>query len=184
MFYAFPQSFIFCYFGEIMKRTVAIVLVWVLVIGWMGLIFSMSAQNADTSTDTSGKTIRLLCEVLYPEYKTLAKQQQEEIISRYQGIVRKLAHFSIYSILGALIAIAICLSTQLSLYRIGSSWLIAAAYAASDEIHQYFVPGRSCEARDVFIDSCGALVGILFVFLIFRLKEKHNEKKRLASATF
>ena len=34
-------------------------------------------------------------------------------------------------------------------------------YSISDEIHQIFVPGRSCELLDVFIDTCGSLIGII-----------------------
>ena len=37
---------------------------------------------------------------------------------------------------------------------------------ATDEIHQYLVPGRACMFTDVCIDSVGALLGILFVTVI------------------
>lgn len=39
-------------------------------------------------------------------------------------------------------------------------WFIAALYAASDEIHQLFVPGRSGQLSDVILDSAGALAGV------------------------
>lgn len=39
-------------------------------------------------------------------------------------------------------------------------WLIAALYAASDEIHQLLVPGRSGQLSDVILDSAGALAGV------------------------
>lgn len=39
-------------------------------------------------------------------------------------------------------------------------WLIAALYAASDEIHQLFVPGRSGQLSDVILDSAGTLAGV------------------------
>lgn len=39
-------------------------------------------------------------------------------------------------------------------------WLIAVLYAASDEIHQLFVPGRSGQLSDVILDSAGALAGV------------------------
>ena len=34
-----------------------------------------------------------------------------------------------------------------------TSILIGALYAVSDEIHQLFIVGRSCEIRDVIIDT-------------------------------
>ena len=39
-------------------------------------------------------------------------------------------------------------------------WFIAALYAASDEIHQLFVPGRSGQLSDVILDSAGTLAGV------------------------
>ena len=39
------------------------------------------------------------------------------------------------------------------------AWVIATAYAASDEWHQSFVPGRSADVADWFADTAGALAG-------------------------
>lgn len=38
---------------------------------------------------------------------------------------------------------------------------IAVLYAATDELHQYFVPGRVCSFWDFFFDSLGALTGVI-----------------------
>ena len=40
-----------------------------------------------------------------------------------------------------------------------AAWTIAAAYAATDEWHQSFVPGRSADVHDWYADAIGALVG-------------------------
>ncbi len=42
-------------------------------------------------------------------------------------------------------------------------------YAASDEFHQLFVPGRSCQFRDVCIDTLGAAAGILLLAALKKL---------------
>lgn len=47
-------------------------------------------------------------------------------------------------------------------------WLIAVCYAATDETHQLFVPGRSGQVRDVLIDSVGAAIGVLLATLAAR----------------
>ncbi len=36
-------------------------------------------------------------------------------------------------------------------------------YALSDEIHQYFVPGRSCDAIDFLVDSLAIMVSLLTI---------------------
>jgi len=51
-------------------------------------------------------------------------------------------------------------------------------YAITDEFHQYFVPGRSAEIRDVLIDSSGAFIGILLTIGIIQIKRKLKSKYR------
>ena len=51
------------------------------------------------------------------------------------------------------------------------------AAAACDEWHQYFVPGRSCEMRDVALDVLGALAGILLLAAASRIF--HSLKTKL-----
>jgi hypothetical protein len=46
--------------------------------------------------------------------------------------------------------------------------LIAAVYAASDEFHQIFVPGRGASVHDVMIDVCGATLAQLVIWLCLR----------------
>ena len=53
-----------------------------------------------------------------------------------------------------------------------TAWLAGTLYAVTDEIHQSFVPGRSCELRDMGIDSCGVLAGVLVVSFLMRSKER------------
>ena len=44
-------------------------------------------------------------------------------------------------------------------------------YAASDEFHQLFVPGRAGRVSDVLIDSSGVLLGIAIVSLFMHIKQ-------------
>ena len=55
-----------------------------------------------------------------------------------------------------------------------TAWLAGTLYAMTDEIHQSFVPGRSCELRDMGIDSCGVLAGVLVVSLVIWFKEHRS----------
>lgn len=59
-------------------------------------------------------------------------------------------------------------------------------YAVSDELHQYFVPGRACRWFDVGVDTAGILLGTFLFWLTVRkrevklnLKMKHRRTKKM-----
>ena len=97
------------------------------------------------------------------------------IVSDYTVIVRKLAHFTIYLILGILVLLFIREFKLDFKYTFIIPILICFIYAISDETHQLFVEGRSGELRDIFIDTLGSFIGISLTLLwckIRRIKEK------------
>ena len=57
-------------------------------------------------------------------------------------------------------------------------WLIAAGYAATDEFHQLFVPGRSGQVSDVILDSAGAAIGVLIMTGIEWLRVRKMAQKK------
>ena len=56
------------------------------------------------------------------------------------------------------------------------AWAVGAAYAVTDEFHQLFVAGRSCEVRDMCIDAAGVLCGVMVVWL-WRKRRGQTEPK-------
>lgn len=147
----------------------------------MALIFLLSSQNAAVSSGTSGNVIRLIVGIFYPEFDNLPAAEQTEIVASLQFLARKSAHFSIYMILGVLSFLAvISYEKLLFVLRLTVSGSVCLLYAASDEIHQLFIPGRSGEVRDVMIDFSGAALGIALSMLVFllicRIKKKRTEK--------
>jgi VanZ family protein len=68
-------------------------------------------------------------------------------------VLRKIAHAAEYAVLGALLVRATG--------RSGLAFVLGALYAASDELHQHFVPGRVGAPLDVVIDAVGTAVGIV-----------------------
>lgn len=133
------------------------------------MIFSLSSQNADESSETSGSLIASLAEIFYPDFDGLTGEEQEQVIGSFQFIARKTAHFSIYGILGFLSFLTFVSYRRLRLIlRLSLSAAVCLAYAISDEIHQLFVAGRSCELRDVCIDFCGAMLAITVSALFSR----------------
>ena len=55
---------------------------------------------------------------------------------------------------------------------------IASLYAITDEVHQRFVPGRSCQAADWAIDTAGAALGLLCAGVLLWLWLRYRTKKR------
>ena len=133
------------------------------------MIFSLSSQNAETSSQTSGSVIESVAEIFYPGFSDMTETQQNEIIGTFQFIVRKTAHFTLYAVLGALSFLSVISYRSLKYrLRIFLSAGICLLYAASDEFHQLFVAGRSGEIRDICIDFCGSLLAITVLAILSR----------------
>jgi VanZ family protein len=83
--------------------------------------------------------------------------------------LRKAAHLAEYAVLGALLVRALDAAPPLQRANtMAWGWVIGASYAASDELHQAFVPGRQASALDLAIDAAGVAVGVLAVRLASR----------------
>src|SRR5580765_2684164 len=74
-------------------------------------------------------------------------------------IFKKGAHFTVYAVLAVLFRRA--LPPGRSIWAL--SWMFTVLYAASDEWHQSFVPGRHPQLTDVLIDASGAVTGLLIL---------------------
>lgn len=152
-----------------------IFIAWSAVALWMILIFCFSAQDASQSSDTSGTFARFLARLVNSNFDSLNNTDQTLLLSKCQFAVRKAAHFSVYGFLGILTFTAVRISKFRFCYI--AAPLICLAYASSDELHQYFVPGRSCELRDVCIDFSGSLCGMLAVIIVTVLLKKAKAGK-------
>lgn len=53
-------------------------------------------------------------------------------------------------------------------------WVIGTVYAVSDEVHQLFVEGRSCEVRDMLLDSAGVAAGVLLMNWLNRYRSRKS----------
>ena len=79
-------------------------------------------------------------------------------------LIRKLAHFTEYAILYVLVFRA----TKNKIWGV----LFAFFYAITDEIHQLFVPGRNGSARDVLIDTAGAVFALTILWKFSQILPK------------
>ncbi len=112
------------------------------------------------------RSVRIIEKINHKQYS------DEEILKRFIYPVRKLAHVTIYFILGFLVYLYI---KDLKIdNKIIISILICVLYATSDEIHQLFILGRSGEVKDVLIDTLGSVLGILFLKILKSNKKIKN----------
>ena len=136
-------------------------------LAWMAVIFGFSADTAEESSGLSMKIARLLAGLFMKGFRDLPLEDQERVASSMQFLIRKGAHMSEYALLGVLLVLT------LTAWGFGRRILAALGsgvfYAALDEFHQTFVPGRSGQVRDVLIDSLGLCLGILFLHLVLAL---------------
>ncbi|SDS37876.1 VanZ family protein [Opitutus sp. GAS368] len=121
---------------------------WLPVVLWMGFIFSMS-----TSLGASENTARFIGPFLH----WLLPYAAPDTIAHLHFLIRKAGHLTEYAILALLLRQAI---GGRGARPFVLALVIAAAYAATDEFHQSFVPGRTASAWDVLIDTAGALAAL------------------------
>jgi VanZ family protein len=145
---------------------------WLYAVLWMCLIFWFSHQPASISSEMSGGILRGLVEFIG---KIISVSEGQ--VAMLHKLIRKLAHLSIYTVLGLLLYNALMATSNMSRYRyfeLGKrAFIIGMFYAMTDELHQLFVIGRSCEFRDVLIDSFGVLIGILIYYNSRKRKLKY-----------
>ena len=153
-----------------------IIIFGMIAVFWCGVIFFLSSENSGESSARSGRIITAICETFVPGYENYTESEKNELKADLSFAVRKAAHFTAYAILGALLFQLFYLFKNLWLRSV-LAILCAFAYAASDEIHQSFVPGRSCEFRDMLIDTGGAALAVLISLLIIHLKSKRKRQK-------
>lgn len=153
----------------------------IFVLAWMVTVFMLSHQVAEESSKTSSNFITVIIKLFN---KDIEQEQLETIMLKVETIVRKLAHFVLYTLGGMLITIMFINFKEYITKTKIASFLLGATYAITDEIHQLFIPGRSGEIRDVLIDSTGVLLGVFIIYLLMRIKgifRSGKEERRKAN---
>ena len=155
---------------------------WLYVACWMAFIFTMST-DIGSAAHTS--------QVIEPVLQWLRPNATAEEADLVHFLIRKMAHLTEYAILATLIFRALRKTAPQRFVRRPDRRLapalalafalgLSAAYAAADEFHQRFIPGRESCVRDVLIDSSGALGGLLILSTATLLARARRERTELA----
>lgn len=131
-------------------------------------IFGFSNQNSETSAGLSQKVTNFIVEMI-PAINDMPESDKENVVDRIESVVRKIAHYSIYTLVGILLMSLMSTYKIKELDRLAVSLIIGVIYASTDEIHQAFVPGRGPLVADVILDSMGVLTGIFIVILVYKI---------------
>ena len=143
---------------------------FLLVIIWMLIVFIFSNQPDIESSNTSSRFTEFIINVLVGNRVNI--EEKAQLIKNFHPILRKFAHFSLYTIGGALIFNYVNTYNINNKKKIAFSIGLGVFYAALDEFHQIFISGRSGQISDVFIDSLGICVGVIILFFIIKLNKK------------
>ena len=145
----------------------------------MILIFGFSSQNREESATVSRGLTQYIADIISYILK-LTENQKLDLISNIHGLIRKIAHFIIYTSLG-ISSTAFFISY---LYKKRKSITLITSvgfccfYAITDEIHQIFVDGRAFQLSDLAVDLGGVVLGtIVFTMLISLINKIINKRK-------
>lgn len=128
-------------------------LLFILLIFWMGLIFFFSAKPAVQSAKMSTSVGKMIGRVVVPEFEEWSDTKQDAFAKKIDFAVRKSAHACEYAALSVLFFVN---------YK-----------KKSRKIKQ--IVGMSAQITDVILDSCGGLIGAVLSAIILYLIRKRKK---------
>lgn len=138
----------------------------ILTIVWIFIIFSFSLQNGSISSLQSG----VITKFIHNHLLSININIELSVLSL---IIRKLAHFTEFFILGCLV--------RKSSIDINRNDILIYIYLIPilDEFIQSFVPERAMSVIDMGIDSFGILFGICVITIVHNYLRSHNIKENI-----
>ena len=152
-------------YGEEMsiKRKILIGILILTLIGFLIIIFTLSSEDGVKSKNTSREITKMATKPI-KTIQELEPKEKEIVLDKMNNVTRKLAHFSLYMLVGLLTMLILRLSVNDNTKKnIIMCLIVGFIYAVSDEIHQMFVSGRTGLVMDVVIDMLGVIVGVFIV---------------------
>ena len=144
-----------------------IILLWSMVIIWMGVIFYLSSMDTGESNGKSREVITKVVDTtvdISHAKGEVSPKSKEKMVDKLNKPLRKCAHASVYFILAILILNALLSCNNKHLLVILLTIFLCFIYACTDEYHQTFVSGRTGQFSDVLIDTMGSVVACLVYY--------------------
>ena len=118
---------------------------------WMFVIYKASADS---------QSVRHSSRIIEPFFRWLMPHITYAQLETVHLAARKGAHMTEYAFLSILLLRALCERREELRKWAVTAWFLATAFAATDEFHQLWIPGRDGNPRDVLIDSTGAALAL------------------------
>lgn len=140
------------------------------------IIFLFSAEAGNKSINTSDQFASKIIDKIYEvANKEITPKEKKKLITKTRFVVRKIAHFTLYFTLGIIVYLLL-LSFNVK-HSIILSIVICFLFGCIDEIHQYFVPGRTARFFDCIVDTLGSMTSIYILYFLRKIKHHLKSKK-------
>lgn len=136
---------------------------------WLIIIYLFSNQTGNESSSLSNGVLEKIVRIFN---ENISEQDLLSICDALGLFIRKCAHLAEYLLLGLLFYNCFYYLKITNKMNLSYSILTCMIYAITDEFHQFFIPGRSCNIFDFIIDSVGIILG---VYLCKKIKGKFDK---------
>lgn len=161
-------------------KTATVVASWVVVAAVLGFIFAMSSRDGYQIDNASG--------IFSAIKQWLAAQALA--MTGHEVDVSPVGHFCEYLVLGAALTNALRFHLKpegaagaalvakpvdaLSKWAPAMACALSSVYGVTDEFHQIFTPGRSCDPVDWAVDTVAAALGALICYFMLKALRKRR----------
>ena len=160
-----------------MNKNIIRAILIILLIATFVRIFAFSSQDGEKSSSVMRKVTTAVTQNV-KKIQDMDSKERELTLNKIEHVIRKIAHFSIYTLVGILMMALMSTYDISKRKQIIVSILVGMMYASSDEIHQYFVPDRTALFTDVLIDTAGVCLGVLIVLMLLQFYIKNCKKRQ------
>lgn len=150
------------------------IIFWFITVLWISIILYLSSQNGEETARMSSGFAEKLAEILY-------QQPSVEQVNNVHGALRKVAHISLFFILGVLSYFASgstfrAKDLQRKLLAVVVAVMITSAYGFFDEWHKQFIAGRHFDIEETILNMFCGLAGIGIAMAVMCFQE-HRRKQ-------
>lgn len=141
---------------------------------WLILIYILSNQVGSESSSLSNGVLEKIVKLFN---SNISEKDLLSIYSNLGLLIRKCAHLMEYLILGLLFYNCFYYLKITNKMNISYSIFTCMIYSITDELHQFFIPGRCCSIYDFMIDSLGVVLGVYICKYLKKFDEHMNNDK-------